>query len=112
MKAEHLHPTVDILGAWASEVGKGDPLDFEIFNKEGCFLSFEWEIANFTTYGHPLEKFRKYPLVALPWKKSFRRPLLGAPLKAEQAYAHIAVDVEGPFKSATYKQHSRCWEPL
>ena len=44
--------------------------------KKGCFLSFEWEKSNFTTFGHPLDKFRKKPLVAAPWKKSFRRPCL------------------------------------
>jgi len=31
------------------------PLDFEIFSKKRCFLSFEWEKSNFTTFG-PLEK--------------------------------------------------------
>jgi len=36
------------------------PLDFENFNKKGCFLDFEWEKTNFTTFG-PLKKFWKNP---------------------------------------------------
>jgi len=47
---------------WASEggqVGQGPPcpLDFGNFNKKGCFLNFEWEKTNFTTFGIRLEKF-------------------------------------------------------
>ena len=38
-------------------------LDYEFFTKKGCFLSFEWEKNNFTTF-------------YLLWKKSFRRPWL------------------------------------
>jgi len=38
-------------------------MDFEISIKKGCFLSFEWEKSNFTTFGSPMEKFRKNPLV-------------------------------------------------
>jgi len=40
--------------SWASERGcRGslDPLDFENFSKKGCFLSFEWEKTNFTSFG-------------------------------------------------------------
>jgi len=47
--------------AWASEGGAGEglsPPDFEIPSKKGCFLSFEWEKSNFTTFD-PLEKCRK-----------------------------------------------------
>ena len=42
-------------GAWASEAGLGGlaPLDFKNFSKKGCFLSFEWEKTNYTTFGHP-----------------------------------------------------------
>jgi len=57
---------------WASEAGGQCPLDFEILANKGCFISFEWEKTNFTTFD-PLEKFWKYPLV-LPLEKSFRRP--------------------------------------
>ena len=52
---------------------KGRPcptLDFEISEKIGCFLSFEWEKSNFTTFGHPLEKFRKSPLMPPPLENS------------------------------------------
>ena len=45
---------------------------FLSFEKD-CFLSFEWK-KNFTTFGSPLEKFWKIPLVAPPGKKSFRCP--------------------------------------
>jgi len=39
--------------AWASEAEYGGvaPLDFKNFSKTGCFLSFEWEKTNFTTFG-------------------------------------------------------------
>jgi len=40
------------------------PLDFKIFSKKYCFLSFEREKSNFTTFCPPLERFRKNPLVA------------------------------------------------
>jgi len=53
--------------------GPRRPLDFEIYiAKKGCFLSFEWEKTNFTTFV-PLEKFWKNPLVP-PLEKSFRHP--------------------------------------
>jgi len=31
----------------------------QFFLKKYCFLSFEWEKTNFTTFGPPLEKFGK-----------------------------------------------------
>ena len=37
------------------------PLDFENFTKKGCFLSFEWEKTNFTTFGPPWKNFGKIP---------------------------------------------------
>jgi len=37
------------------------PLDFEIFSKKGCFLSFEWEKSNFTTFGPALKNLGKIP---------------------------------------------------
>ena len=42
-------------------VGRGGngPLDFEILSKKSCFLNFEWEKANLTTFHH-----WKNPLVA------------------------------------------------
>jgi len=63
---EHGHQKRGQRGPWP-------PLYFEIFSKKGCFLSFEWEKTNFTTFGHSLDKIWKNPLVAPPWKKSFRR---------------------------------------
>jgi len=53
--------------ASASE-GRLAPLDFEIFSKKGCFLSFERQKSNFTTFGPPLEELRKNPLVVPYWK--------------------------------------------
>jgi len=44
--------------------------------KEGCFLSFEWEKSNFTTFGHPLEKFRKNPLLPSPLEKILPTPMI------------------------------------
>jgi len=45
--------------AWASE-GRGQgplsPLYLENFRQKGCFLSFEWEKTNFTTFVPLLEK--------------------------------------------------------
>ena len=59
---------------WTSEGGRGGlaPLDFENISKKGCFLSFELEKPNFTTFG-PLEKLWKNPLVPPPRKKSCLR---------------------------------------
>jgi len=54
-------------GAWP-------PWILKISAKKGCFLNFEWEKKNFTTFVLPLKKFWKNPLVAPPWEKSFRRP--------------------------------------
>ena len=55
--------------------GLGPHLGFEIFSKKRYFLSFEWEISNFTTFGPPLEKQEKCPS-GPPLEKSFRRPWL------------------------------------
>jgi len=57
-------------------VGKGGRvprplLDFEIFNKKGCFLSFEWKKTNFSTFGTPRNILEKDP--SGPPGKSFRR---------------------------------------
>jgi len=38
---------------------------------KGCFLSFEWEKLNFTTFG-PLENFFFNPLATLLQEKFFR----------------------------------------
>jgi len=61
-------------GHWRRKGGKGvkAPWILKISAKKGCFLNFEWEKPNFTTFGLP----RKNPLVPPSWKKSFRRPWL------------------------------------
>jgi len=46
--------------AWVSEGGQGPP-GFKKFQQKACFINFEWEKANFTTFGPSLEKFRKNP---------------------------------------------------
>ena len=49
---------------WASGgegQGAGLPLDFEIFSKKGCSLSFEREKSNFTTFGPPWKNLEKMP---------------------------------------------------
>jgi len=48
-----------LLRRWV--MGALAPLDFEIFSKKGCSLSFEWEISNFTTFGPPWKNVGKYP---------------------------------------------------
>jgi len=48
---------------WGGQGGFAPFLDFEIFRQEGCFLSFEREKTNSTTF-------------APPWKESFRRPCM------------------------------------
>jgi len=55
------------------------PLDFEIFSKNGCFLSFEWE-KNFHYFWPHLGKFLEKSLSSQssPWKKSLRRPCFHA----------------------------------
>jgi len=48
-------------------VGRGGaraPWVLKISAKKGCFLSFEWEKTNFTTFAPPLEKFWKIPRCA------------------------------------------------
>jgi len=37
------------------------PLDFENFNKKGCFLDFEWEKKQISPLLASLEKFWKNP---------------------------------------------------
>jgi len=37
------------------------PLDFENFSKKGCFLNFEWEKPNFTTFAPPGKNLEKSP---------------------------------------------------
>jgi len=64
------------MGVGRGAGGLGPTLDFELFSKKSCFLSFEWEKSNFATF-EPLEKFWKNTLVAPPCKKSFRRPWKG-----------------------------------
>jgi len=49
------------------------PWILKISAKQGCFLNFEWEKTNFTTFG-PLEKFWKNPLV-LPLEKILLTPI-------------------------------------
>ena len=50
------------------------PLDFKNFSTKGCFLSFQWEKTNFTTFGTPIEKFWKNTLVA-PLEKIVPTPM-------------------------------------
>jgi len=60
-------------GAWALEGGQGvlTPLDFENFSKKGCFLSFDWEKSNFTTFGSlPRKILKKIPQCHPPGKDS------------------------------------------
>jgi len=60
-KEESIEETCGV-GVRSMGVGRGRPgralvpLDFEIFSKKGCFLSFEWEKSNFTTFGPPWKK--------------------------------------------------------
>ena len=54
--------------------GGASPLDFENISKIGCFLSFEWEKTNFTTFGPPPGKILEKSPGGPPWKKYFRRP--------------------------------------
>jgi len=60
------------MGVGRGQGGQGPPLDFENFSKKVCFLSFEWK-KQITTFGPPLEKFWKNPLVP-PLEINFRRP--------------------------------------
>jgi len=48
------------------------PLAATVANK-GCFLTFEWEKTNFTTFGPP-RKFLEKSSRGTLWQKSFRRP--------------------------------------
>jgi len=62
-------------------VGRGageaiHPWILKISANKVCFLSFEWEKSNFTTFGHPLEKFWKNPLVD-PNRKIVPTPMYG-----------------------------------
>jgi len=56
------------MGVGRGAEGAKPPLGFENYSKKGCFLSFEREEPNFTTFGPPLEKFWKNPLMAPPGK--------------------------------------------
>jgi len=87
-------------------VGKGGqgefwpPLNFEIWHfpikfaaKKGCFLGFEWEKWNFTTFV-PLKI--SYPgkiHYCSPWKKSFRRSCT-RPAYFETRHATKEVNIE------------------
>jgi len=42
----------------------------KISTRKGCFLSFEWEKNNFTSFGPTLKKFWKNPLVPNPHDNS------------------------------------------
>ena len=56
-------------------VGEGGGWILKISAKNGCFLSFEWEKSNFTTFGPPYKKFWKTPSSPLPGK-IFPTPLV------------------------------------
>jgi len=49
--------------------GPRPPRNLEILSKKVCFLRFDWEKRIFITFGSPLEKFWKNPLVA-PYGKN------------------------------------------
>ena len=53
---------------WALEGGEPRPLDFKMFSKKHCFLSFELEKTNFTTFGSSHRKFLEKTLVATTGK--------------------------------------------
>jgi len=61
------------LQTWASEGGQGGHWIWKISAK-GCFLSFEWEKTNFTTFGLPLEKILEKSPSASTLEKFFQRP--------------------------------------
>jgi len=43
--------------------GEGDPVDFEMLSKKGCFFSFEWEKTHFATFAMaPQEKILPTPM--------------------------------------------------
>jgi len=50
--------------SWVSEWGR----NLKISPKKGCFLSFEWQKTNFTTFGQHLKNIWKNPLVVPPGK--------------------------------------------
>jgi len=56
------------LRAW-SEGGQ----ELENFSKKRCFLSFEWQKTNFTTFGHPRKIFGK--IHSRPLEKIFPTPM-------------------------------------
>jgi len=59
------------LEPWASEGGGGPcPLDFEMYSKKGCFLSFEWE-KNFTIFRPPGKILEKSLSGSPPGKNPF-----------------------------------------
>ena len=67
-----------MLSAKGEQGGQGPLLDFEIFSKKGCFLSFEWEKTNFTSFSLSLEKFWKnHPVPPSP-EKIFPAPMPAA----------------------------------
>jgi len=61
------------VGVERGQGGAKGPLEFKLFSKNGCFLSFEWEKTNFTTFSS-LEN----PPSAPHWKKSFQPPMYGS----------------------------------
>ena len=59
---------------WASEKGAGGPKPpwiLKSFAKKGCFLGFQWEKTNFTTFAPPFEKFPS----DLPLEKNLPTPM-------------------------------------
>jgi len=65
---------VTIMGVGRGVRGALTTLDFEIISKKKLFFDFEGQKPKFTNFGPPLEKNWENPLLAPPWKKSFRRP--------------------------------------
>jgi len=80
-----LWPTSTLIGhliALSMGVGRGAPWILKISAKKCCFLSFEWEKTNFTTFGPSGKVLEKWPAGA-PLKKSFRHPWLLVRLKVD-----------------------------
>jgi len=58
-----IHCSVCVLRIGVKRGGGGprSTLDFENFNKKGCFLSYDWEKTNFTTFVSPGKIWEKSP---------------------------------------------------
>jgi len=84
--------------SWASEgvSREARPRILKNFGKKCCFLSFELEKLNFTTFGPPYKIFGKIPYWP-PWKKILPTPMSQG-LELEYYFTHEkrAQTVRGP----------------